>query len=125
MLTPVRCSIAEKREMLVPDREAGRLMRREVPSAQRAVPCLTPDELVAVARLAKATERHYRTPQDIEWAIDADLPARDNVVLLQSRPETVWRRKSRPAPAGGALGHGVSSIAAALIAPLTAAQRSC
>ena len=122
MLTPVRSRIAEKREMLVPDRGAGRLMRRVVPSAQRAVPCLTPEELVAVARLAKATERHYRTPQDIEWAIDADLPARDNVVLLQSRPETVWRCKSRPV--SGALGHGASSIAAALIAPLAAAQRS-
>jgi len=119
MLTPVRCRIAEKRKMLVPDREARRLTRRIVPPAQRAVPCLTPDELVTVARLAKAAERHYRTPQDIEWAIDADLPAGDNVVLLQSRPETVWSRKSPPAPAGSAHGHGVSSIAATLIAPLT------
>ena len=116
MLTPVRCCIAEKPEMLLADREAGRLMRIVVPSAQRAVPCLTPDELITVARLAKAAERYYGTPQDIEWAIDPDLPARENVVLLQSRPETVWRRKSRPAPAGGARGHGVSSIAATLIA---------
>jgi pyruvate,water dikinase len=123
MLTPVRCCIAEKPEMLLADREAGRLMRTVVPSAQRAVPCLTPDELVTVARLAKAAERYYGTPQDIEWAIDADLPARENAVLLQSRPETVWRRKSRPAPAGGAHGHGVSSIAATLIAPLATAQR--
>jgi len=46
MLTPVRCRIAEKRKMLVPDREARRLTRRIVPPAQRAVPCLTPDELV-------------------------------------------------------------------------------
>jgi pyruvate, water dikinase len=120
MLTPVRRRIAEKREMLVPDREAGRLVRRAVPLAQRAVPCLTPDELTAVARLAKAAERHYRTPQDIEWAVDADLPERDNVVLLQSRPETVWRVKPRRAPASGAQGHDVSSIAATLIAPLTA-----
>ena len=123
MLTPLRRRIAEKREMLVPDREAGRLMRRAVPPAQRAVPCLTPDELAAVARLAKATERHYRTPQDIEWAIDGDLPAQNNVVLIQSRAETVWRRKSRPAPPCGIHGHGVSSIAATLIAPLAAAQR--
>jgi pyruvate, water dikinase len=55
----------------VPDREAGRLVRRAVPPAQRAAPCLMPDELMAVARLAKAAERYYRTPQDIEWATDA------------------------------------------------------
>jgi pyruvate, water dikinase len=120
MLTPVRSRIAEKREMLMPDRETGRLVRRIVPPAQRAVACLAPDELTAVARLAKAAERHYRTAQDIEWAIDADLPAPDNVVLLQSRPETVWRHKSRPAPAGNVHGSGVSSIAATLIAPLAA-----
>jgi len=84
MLTPVRRRIAEKREMLVPDREAGRLVRRAVPPAQRAVPCLTPGELTAVARLAKAAERHYRTPQDIEWAVDVDLQERDNVVLLRA-----------------------------------------
>ncbi len=120
MLTPVRSRIAEKREMLMPDREAGRLVRRIVPPAQRAVPCLTPDELTAVARLAKGAERYYRTPQDIEWAIDADLPAPDNVLLLQSRSETVWRHKSRPARAGGVHASGVSSIAATLIVPLTA-----
>jgi pyruvate, water dikinase len=117
MLTPVRSRIAEKREMLMPDREAGRLVRRIVPPAQRAVPCLTPDELTAVARLAKGAERYYRTPQDIEWAIDADLPAPDNVLLLQSRSETVWRHKSRPAPAGGVHASGVSSIAATLMRP--------
>jgi pyruvate, water dikinase len=120
MLTPLRSRIAEKREMLMPDREAGCLVRRIVPPAQRAVPCLTPDELMAVARLAKGAERHYRTPQDIEWAIDADLPAPDNVVLLQSRSETVWRHKPRPAPVAGVHGHGISSITATLIAPLTA-----
>jgi pyruvate, water dikinase len=120
MLTPVRSRIAEKREILVPDREADRLVRRAVPPAQRAAPCLMPDELMAVPRLAKAAERYYRTPQDIEWAIDADLPSPDNVVLLQSRSETVRRHKSRPAPAADFHGHGVSSIAATLIAPLTA-----
>src|SRR5258708_25441733 len=118
MLPPVRSRIAEKREMRMPDRETRRLVRRIVPPAQRAVPCLAPDELTAVARLAKAADRHYRTPQDVEWAIDADLPAPDNVVLLQSRSETVWRHKSRPAPAGDVHGCGVSRLAATLIAPL-------
>ena len=32
-------------------------------------------------------------PQDVEWAIDRDLPDGENVVILQSRPETVWSQE--------------------------------
>ena len=45
--------------------------------------------------MARRAERHYGTPQDVEWAIDLDLDAPDNVILLQSRPETVWSQKKR------------------------------
>ena len=60
---------------------------------QGDAPCLTDDEILAVARLARAAEKHYGCPQDIEWAVDADLPDGENVVLLQARPETVWSKK--------------------------------
>jgi pyruvate, water dikinase len=66
----------------------------EVEAARQSVPCLTDDEILAVARLARRAEKHYRCPQDVEWAIDA---ASDDVLLLQSRPETVWSRRARPA----------------------------
>jgi pyruvate, water dikinase len=65
-----------------------------VEAARQSVPCLTDDEILAVARLARRAEKHYRCPQDVEWAIDA---ASDDVLLLQSRPETVWSRRPRPA----------------------------
>jgi pyruvate,water dikinase len=68
------------------------LIEVEVDDARRDAPCLSDDELAAVARLARRSEKHYGCPQDVEWAIDADLPAPDNVLLLQSRPETVWSR---------------------------------
>jgi pyruvate,water dikinase len=67
-----------------------------VEAARQNVPCLTDDEILAVARLARRAEKHYRCPQDLEWAIDA---ASDEVLLLQSRPETVWSRRARPAAA--------------------------
>ncbi len=51
--------------------------------------CLTDDEVVAVATMAKRAEKHYGCPQDIEWAFDADLPPGEGLLLLQSRPETV------------------------------------
>jgi len=65
-----------------------------VEAARQSVPCLSDDEIQAVARLARRAEKHYRCPQDVEWAIDA---ASDDVLLLQSRPETVWSRRARPA----------------------------
>jgi pyruvate,water dikinase len=40
-------------------------------------------------------EAHYGAPQDIEWALlDGDAPAAERIVLLQSRPETVWAART-------------------------------
>ena len=33
-------------------------------------------------------EKHYGAPQDIEWAIDRDLPFPENTFSTQSRPVT-------------------------------------
>jgi pyruvate, water dikinase len=62
----------------------------EVAVDLRERPCLDDDEIRSLARLGMAVERHYGTPQDIEWALTGA-----EIVLLQSRPETVWT--SRPA----------------------------
>jgi pyruvate, water dikinase len=64
-----------------------------VDAERQCVPCLTDDEILAVARLARRAEKHYRCPQDVEWALEAA----GDVLLLQSRPETVWSRRTRPA----------------------------
>lgn len=81
--------IGTKHAELVPDAASGALVEREVPAERTTVRCLTDDELLAVAKMAKRAEKHYRCPQDIEWALDADLPDGENLLLLQSRPETV------------------------------------
>jgi pyruvate,water dikinase len=62
----------------------------DVAADLRSRPCLTDDEIRALARLGARVERHYGTPQDIEWAV-----AGEEIMLLQSRAETVW--SSRPA----------------------------
>ena len=59
--------------------------------------CLSDEEMTAVATMAKRAEKHYGCPQDIEFAFDADLPDGQNLLLLQSRPETVHSVRS-PAP---------------------------
>jgi pyruvate, water dikinase len=92
MMSVVTSVISDKHEELVPT-DRGTIVRREVEAERRNSPSLSDAELMAVARLAKAAEKHYGTPQDVEWAIDADLPAGSNVLLLQSRPETIWSQK--------------------------------
>jgi pyruvate,water dikinase len=69
----------------------------------RRTPCLTDDEARALALLGRQVEDHYGTPQDIEWALLGDSPAHpalhadcaDRIVLLQSRPETVWAARDQ------------------------------
>ncbi|MCK6211435.1 PEP/pyruvate-binding domain-containing protein [Georgenia sp. EYE_87] len=61
-----------------------------VPEERRHVPCLSDVEITALAELGKRLEKMHGTAQDIEFALDEDLPAGDNAILLQCRPETVW-----------------------------------
>lgn len=112
--------IGDKHAEMIPDPATNTLVERDVPEERRTVRCLSNDELSAVAQLAKRAEKHYKSPQDIEWAIDADLPDGENLLLLQARPETVHSSKpaAPKASAGGyasSLGFGgVSSITASL-----------
>jgi len=86
--------ISDKHVELVPDETRGQAVEREVEAGRRTRPCLTDDEVLAIARLAKQLEKQKKCPQDVEWAIDADLPEGQNLLALQSRPETVWSQKA-------------------------------
>ncbi len=56
----------------------------------RRTACLSDEELQALRTIARKVERHYGRPQDIEWAVDRGT---NEILLLQSRPETVWSAK--------------------------------
>src|SRR5581483_783330 len=63
---------------------------------------LTDDEVLALARLALDVERHYGSPQDVEWALAAG-----RTWLVQSRPITTLAA-TREEPAGTVLLTGLS-----------------
>jgi pyruvate, water dikinase len=65
----------------------------DVPGPRQEAACLGDAELAALARLGRRVEDHYGAPQDIEWAITDGASPEESVVLLQSRPETVWTRR--------------------------------
>jgi pyruvate, water dikinase len=94
-----------------------RVRRVELPPGEQTAPSMTDAEILAVARLARAAEKHYGCPQDVEWALDAELPDGDSIVLLQARPETVWSKKKTTVSTGL---DPMASIVATLTSPLHA-----
>lgn len=76
---------------------------------------LIDEDIIELAKMGKAIEKHYGCPQDIEWAVDKDMPKTGNVFILQSRPETVWSCKKpdtsdEPSKKKTAMDHILSSI---------------
>jgi pyruvate, water dikinase len=112
MLCVVAETIGAKHAELVPDAATGRLVERAVDGARRRRRCLTDGELTAVAAMAKHAERLYGCPQDVEWALDAELLRGQDLVLLQARPETVHSVRTTSAqPAAPAVSSSGISLA--------------
>ena len=96
---------------------SGSVEKMEVDAERREAPCVTDEDLIAVTMLARRAEKHYGCPQDVEWAIDRHLPTGENVVMLQSRPETVWSQKPKKS-VGAKTGDPMSSIVSTLLSPM-------
>ena len=79
-----------------------------VADALRRAPCMSDAELQGLRAIARKVERHYGHPQDIEWAVERQT---NEILLLQSRPETVWSAKEATPvarPAADPLSHVMS-----------------
>ena len=90
-------NIVKKTVEYVRDPKTGKTIHAEVPPERQEAPSLTDEEVVELAKIAKRIEQHYGVPQDIEFAVDRDLPFPQNLFIVQSRPETVWSMKEAPA----------------------------
>jgi pyruvate, water dikinase len=98
LLEIIHRRIVEKDHELIADRTGRCTVDRVIEPQRRTQPSLSDNQVIAVARLAKSLEKFMGAPQDIEWAIDRDLPEGMNLVALQSRPETVWSQRASTAP---------------------------
>jgi pyruvate,water dikinase len=85
---------------------------------RQCVPCLSDEEVLAVARLARRAEKHYRCPQDVEWALAGSPGGAPEVLLLQSRPETVWSRRPRQ-QGGTGNADPITSMVQTMLHPVT------
>jgi pyruvate,water dikinase len=88
--------ISEKELEHVADPSGSGVLERAVDEERQRTPCLSDETLGELWQIARNVEAHYGSPQDIEWAVPRD--GGDTVLLLQSRPETVWAsRQKEPA----------------------------
>lgn len=99
--------------------DSDAVVAASVTEERQSVSCLTDEEIIAVATLARRAEKHYRCPQDVEWALvdPASAPATAQVLLLQSRPETVWSR--RPRQGGTGIADPITSMVHTMLHPVS------
>jgi pyruvate,water dikinase len=71
----------------------------DVPADKQGLPCLNDEEVQEVAKLARSLEEKLGCAQDMEWAIDDDLPFPENIFHLQTRPAKVQAKK-KVSPSG-------------------------
>jgi pyruvate,water dikinase len=71
-------------------------VEQETPPDKQSMSCLSDEEVVRIAELAKALEEHFGHPQDMEWTISVDFPPPDNIFLLQTRPVAGIKAKEPP-----------------------------
>ena len=110
----------------------GGTRQRTLSEEEALRPVLADEEVVAVAELGRRIEEHYGSPQDTEWAFDAD----GSLWMLQSRPITTLHDETPTAVAatgpaesqtvllrglGGA--PGLAGGAARVLTSLTDAER--
>jgi pyruvate,water dikinase len=94
----VKQTINDKAVEYVP--AANGTERVDVPEDRRNEPCLDRHTLAALVATAKRVEKHFGSPQDIEWAFDHD----GELFILQSRPVTgLANKQPTPAPATSAM----------------------
>jgi pyruvate,water dikinase len=77
-----------------------------VPEELQRSPCMNDDEIQNLRAVGRKVERHYGQPQDIEWAVEHGS---GKILLLQSRPETVWSTKES-VPVGRAASDPTSHV---------------
>ena len=102
--------IAKKTIQYVRDQETGKTVHMDVPEDKQKETCLSDEEIIKLAELAKLIENHYGKAMDIEWAIDKDLSFPMNMFLVQARPETVWGGKPMETPIGSEEGRSKDEL---------------
>jgi pyruvate,water dikinase len=89
----VKQSIIGQKDQMFVANGCGTIVEK-VPADQQVIPCISVGEVIEIAKMGVRIEEHYGSPQDIEWAIDRDLPFPENIFSTQSRPVTAAGKRN-------------------------------
>ncbi|MDI6889572.1 MAG: PEP/pyruvate-binding domain-containing protein [Thermodesulfovibrionales bacterium] len=90
----IKRTVPEQKSMLI-CRPDGEVEEVPLPEEIKGKPSLSDEQIKSLAEYAIAIENHYKSPQDIEWAIDKD----GRPYILQTRPLMILTREpTRPVP---------------------------
>ena len=84
-------TVSRKTQMVV-YRSTGTVMADVAPEMQNQ-PCISKEELLEIVRVSLDVENHFKTPQDMEWVVDLDLPVPQNLFWVQARPAKFAQKK--------------------------------
>lgn len=65
----------------------------DVPENMQGTSCVSDDEILEIARVARSVEKSLGCPQDMEWAVDQDLNFPESIFWLQTRPAKTAAKK--------------------------------
>ena len=96
--------VVEKADLEITKRHLGRKTKcvvntedgadwADVPENMQGTPCVSDDEILEIARVARSVEKSLGCPQDMEWAVDQDLNFPESIFWLQTRPAKVAVKK--------------------------------
>ena len=69
------------------------VVEKEIAADESSLFCLSDDEASEIGELGKTLEAHFGVPQDLEWAVDWDLPS-PNIILLQTRSVIIAKKSA-------------------------------
>lgn len=81
--------VSKKTWMYVRDPQKMETIKADVPEEKQNVPSLSSHEIKKLAEYAVLVEEHYKSPQDLEFALE-----KGRIYITQTRPITTLREKS-------------------------------
>jgi pyruvate,water dikinase len=89
--------IGKKELMFTKDKETGKTVKVKLGGKKSTAQVLNESEMKEITKISMEIEKHYNSPQDIEWAI-----VKDKVFMTQSRPITTFYGEEKGAGAAKA-----------------------
>jgi pyruvate, water dikinase len=111
----IKKQVSHKTILYTRDPETHSVKKQDVPEERKDIQCVVDKDAIELSKIGKRIEKHYGKAMDIEWAIDKDTPGKAKIMILQSRPETVWSGK-KVKPIMKARSSALAHICAGLVA---------